>query len=185
MQNHKKEKNFFVFFTKKTDRIPVKGPACLIFWLFCNDFFCFFVEEVHIVAGNFEGHLLSGEIFSAFRLCQEFILTDTEADIRRIIDLLASDEFPCDLTVLSVLCRATPPGRSRSAKNGENGEVAGELIGGEEIDDAPYIRFRVGENEFLAKAEGGENLTGKKMPFKISGDNVYLFDKETEKIIAE
>ena len=106
MQNHKKEKNFFVFFTKKTDRIPVKGPACLIFWLFCNDFFCFFVEEVHIVAGNFEGHLLSGEIFSAFRLCQEFILTDTEADIRRIIDLLASDEFPCDLTVLSVLCRS-------------------------------------------------------------------------------
>ena len=23
----KKEKNFFVFFNKKTDRIPVKGPA--------------------------------------------------------------------------------------------------------------------------------------------------------------
>ncbi len=46
------------------------------------------------------------KVFSAFRLCQEFILTDTEADIRRIIDLLASDEFPRDLTVLSVLCRS-------------------------------------------------------------------------------
>ena len=77
------------------------------------------------------------------------------------------------------------PDKVAPAKNGENGEITGELIGGEEIDDAPYIRFRVGENEFLAKAEGGENLTGKKMSFKISGDNVYLFDKETEKIIAE
>ena len=77
------------------------------------------------------------------------------------------------------------PDKVTPAKNGENGEITGELIGGEEIDDAPYIRFRVGENEFLAKAEGGENLTGKKMSFKISGDNVYLFDKETEKIIAE
>ena len=77
------------------------------------------------------------------------------------------------------------PDKVAPAKNGENGEITGVLIGGEEIDDAPYIRFRVGENEFLAKAEGGENLTGKKMSFKISGDNVYLFDKETEKIIAE
>ena len=73
------------------------------------------------------------------------------------------------------------PDKVAPAKNGENGEITGELIGGEQIDDAPYIRFRVGENEFLAKAEGGENLIGKKMSFKISGDNVYLFDKETEK----
>ena len=49
------------------------------------------------------------------------------------------------------------PDKVAPAKNGENGEITGELIGGAEIDDAPYIRFRVGENEFLAKAEGGEN----------------------------
>lgn len=71
------------------------------------------------------------------------------------------------------------------AKAGETGDITGDLLGGEEIDGAAYIRFRIGENEFLAKAEGGENLSGKKMSFKVSGDDVYLFDKETEKIITE
>jgi len=77
------------------------------------------------------------------------------------------------------------PEKAAPAKSGETGEITGDLLGGEEIDGAAYIRFRVGENEFLAKAEGGENLSGKKMSFKVSGDDVYLFDKETEKIIAE
>lgn len=70
------------------------------------------------------------------------------------------------------------------AKDG-NGEITGDILGSEEIEDATYIRFRVGENEFLAKASDGEKPTGKKMSFTISGDDVYLFDKETEKIIEE
>ena len=71
------------------------------------------------------------------------------------------------------------------AKNGENREITGDILGSEEIDGASYIRFGVGEGEFLAKAEGGENLSGKKMAFHVSGEDVYLFDKETEKIITE
>lgn len=70
------------------------------------------------------------------------------------------------------------------AKDGK-GEITGEILGSEEIEDATYIRFRVGENEFLAKASDGEKPSGKKMSFAISGDDVYLFDKETEKIIKE
>lgn len=70
------------------------------------------------------------------------------------------------------------------AKDGK-GEITGEILGSEEIEDATYIRFRVGENEFLAKASDGEKPSGKKMSFAISGDDVYLFDKETEKIIRE
>lgn len=73
------------------------------------------------------------------------------------------------------------PDKVAPAKNGENGEITGELIGGEEIDDAPYIRFRVGENEFLAKAEGGENLTGKKMSFKISATMCTSSTKKQKK----
>lgn len=69
------------------------------------------------------------------------------------------------------------------AKDGK-GEITGEILGSEEIEDATYIRFRVGENEFLAKASDGEKPSGKKMSFAISGDDVYLFDKETEKIIV-
>lgn len=71
------------------------------------------------------------------------------------------------------------------AKNGENREITGDILGSEEIDGASYIRFGVGDGEFLAKAEGGENLSGKKMSFHVSGEDVYLFDKETEKIITE
>ena len=71
------------------------------------------------------------------------------------------------------------------AKNGENREITGDILGSEEIDGASYIRFGVGDGEFLAKAEGGENLSGKKMAFHVSGEDVYLFDKETEKIITE
>ena len=67
----------------------------------------------------------------------------------------------------------------------KSGEITGDLIGSEEIDGTSYIRFRVGENEFLAKAEDAENVSGKKMTFKVSGEDVYLFDKETEKIITE
>ena len=70
------------------------------------------------------------------------------------------------------------------AKDGK-GEITGEILGSEEIEDATYIRFRVGENEFLAKASDGEKPSGKKMSFAISGDDVSLFDKETEKIIKE
>lgn len=70
------------------------------------------------------------------------------------------------------------------AKDGK-GEITGEILGSEEIEDDTYIRFRVGENEFLAKASDGEKPSGKKMSFAISGDDVYLFDKETEKIIKE
>ena len=70
------------------------------------------------------------------------------------------------------------------AKDGK-GEITGDILGSEEIEDATYIRFHVGENEFLAKASDGEKPSGKKMSFAISGDDVYLFDKETEKIIAE
>ena len=70
------------------------------------------------------------------------------------------------------------------AKDGK-GEIAGDILGSEEIEDATYIRFHVGENEFLAKASDGENPSGKKMSFAVSGDDVYLFDKETEKIIKE
>lgn len=69
------------------------------------------------------------------------------------------------------------------AKDGK-GEITGEILGSEEIEDATYIRFRVGENEFLAKASDGEKPSGKKMSFAVSGDDVYLFDKETEKIIV-
>ena len=65
------------------------------------------------------------------------------------------------------------------------GEITGDILGSEEIEDATYIRFCVGENEFLAKASDGEKPSGKKMSFAVSGDDVYLFDKETEKIIAE
>ena len=68
------------------------------------------------------------------------------------------------------------------AKDGK-GEITGEILGSEEIEDATYIRFRVGENEFLAKASDGEKPSGKKMSFAISGDDVYLFDKETEKLL--
>lgn len=64
------------------------------------------------------------------------------------------------------------------------GEITGDILGSEEIEDATYIRFCVGENEFLAKASDGEKLSGKKMSFAVSGDDVYLFDKETEKIIV-
>ncbi len=67
----------------------------------------------------------------------------------------------------------------------KSGEITGDLIGKEEINGASYIRFRVGESEFLAKAEDGENISGKKMSFKVSGEDIYLFDKETEKIITE
>ena len=70
------------------------------------------------------------------------------------------------------------------AKDGK-GEIAGDILGSEEIEDATYIRFHVGENEFLAKASDGEKPSGKKMSFAVSGDDVYLFDKETEKIIKE
>ncbi len=76
------------------------------------------------------------------------------------------------------------PEKVAPAKDGK-GEITGDLLGSEEIEDTTYIRFRVGENEFLAKASDGEKPTGKKMSFTISGDDVYLFDKETEKIIAE
>ncbi len=62
-------------------------------------------------------------------------------------------------------------------------EITGELIGGEEIDDAPYIRFRVGENEFLAKAEGGENLTGKKMSFKFPATMCTSSTKKQKKLL--
>ena len=65
------------------------------------------------------------------------------------------------------------------------GEITGDILGSEEIEDATYIRFCVGENEFLAKASDGEKPSGKKMSFAVSGDDVYLFDKETEKIIKE
>ena len=65
------------------------------------------------------------------------------------------------------------------------GEITGDILGSEEIEDATYIRFHVGENEFLAKASDGEKPSGKKMSFAVSGDDVYLFDKETEKIIKE
>lgn len=65
------------------------------------------------------------------------------------------------------------------------GEITGDILDSEEIEDAAYIRFHVGENEFLAKASDGEKLSGKKMSFAVSGDDVYLFDKETEKIIKE
>ena len=65
------------------------------------------------------------------------------------------------------------------------GEITGDILGSEEIEDATYIRFHVGENEFLAKASDGEKPSVKKMSFAVSGDDVYLFDKETEKIIAE
>ena len=64
------------------------------------------------------------------------------------------------------------------------GEITGDILGSEEIEDATYIRFHVGENEFLAKASDGEKPSGKKMSFAVSGDDVYLFDKETEKIIV-
>ena len=64
------------------------------------------------------------------------------------------------------------------------GEITGDILGSEEIEDATYIRFCVGENEFLAKASDGEKPSGKKMSFAVSGDDVYLFDKETEKIIV-
>ena len=70
------------------------------------------------------------------------------------------------------------------AKDGK-GEIIGDILGSEEIEDATYIRFHVGENEFLAKASDGEKPSGKKMSFAVSGDDVYLFDKETEKIIKE
>ena len=70
------------------------------------------------------------------------------------------------------------------AKDGK-GEITGDILGGEEIEDATYIRFHVGENEFLAKASDGEKSSGKKRSFAVSGDDVYLFDKETEKIIKE
>ena len=64
------------------------------------------------------------------------------------------------------------------------GEITGDILGSEEIEDATYIRFHVGENEFLAKASDGEKPSGKKMSFAVSGDDVYLFDKEAEKIIV-
>ena len=64
------------------------------------------------------------------------------------------------------------------------GEITGDILGSEEIEDATYIRFHVGENEFLAKASDGEKPSGKKISFAVSGDDVYLFDKETEKIIV-
>lgn len=64
------------------------------------------------------------------------------------------------------------------------GEITGDILGSEEIEDATYIRFCVGENEFLAKASDGEKPSGKKISFAVSGDDVYLFDKETEKIIV-
>lgn len=64
------------------------------------------------------------------------------------------------------------------------GEITGDILGSEEIEDATYIRFHVGENEFLAKASDGEKPSVKKMSFAVSGDDVYLFDKETEKIIV-
>ena len=64
------------------------------------------------------------------------------------------------------------------------GEITGDILGSEEIEDATYIRFHVGENEFLAKASDGEKPSEKKMSFAVSGDDVYLFDKETEKIIV-
>ena len=69
------------------------------------------------------------------------------------------------------------------AKDGK-GEITGDILGSEEIEDATYIRFHVGENEFLAKASDGEKPSEKKMSFAVSGDDVYLFDKETEKIIV-
>ena len=36
------------------------------------------------------------------------------------------------------------------------GEITGDILGSEEIEDATYIRFHVGENKFLAKASDGE-----------------------------
>lgn len=53
-------------------------------------------------------------------------------------------------------------------------------MGSEEIEDATYIRFHVGENEFLAKASDDESRPERKS-FAVSGDDVYLFDKEIRK----
>ena len=52
-----------------------------------------------------KGHLLSGKILAAFRFRQKFAIADTKADIGCAIDLLASENVTCDLTVLPVLCR--------------------------------------------------------------------------------
>ena len=55
------------------------------------------------------------------------------------------------------------------------GEITGDILGSEEIEDATYIRFCVGENEFLAKASDGEKPSGKKMSFAVSGDDAVSY----------
>lgn len=77
------------------------------------------------------------------------------------------------------------PDRVLPAKEKNAGEISGDVLGTENVDKETYIRFRVGENEFLAKADETSAEAGEKITFAVSGEDVYLFDKESEKIITE
>ena len=68
-------------------------------WLFFNNFFCFFVEKVHIISGDRKGHFLSGRLFTVGCFCKKFVFSNMETDVCGILNLLAAKNVSGDLTL--------------------------------------------------------------------------------------